>query len=232
VFSRNASSSRAIPVATMIDQVLSAPAMPERWGLNSPGMQSKSECSPREELEARRLWVEASENAVSIARAMSALGLHKQVVNRVLEPFQYIHVVVTATEWANFFDLRCHPDAQPELRSLAESMRGAIGLSKPVAVGAGGWHLPYIQESERDSHSLECLKRASAARCARVSYLTHDGKSPCVEDDLRLYDRLAGSRPLHASPLEHQATPDTWAGRREANFRGWVQFRRYVEESS
>jgi thymidylate synthase ThyX len=41
LFSRNAASSRAIPINKMMDQVLTAPAMPVEWGLNKSGMQAE-----------------------------------------------------------------------------------------------------------------------------------------------------------------------------------------------
>ena len=171
-------------------------------------------------------------------REMHRRGVHKQLVNRVIEPWCHINVVVTATDWANFYALRCHPAAQPEMRALAEAMRDAQMASEPVPLRPGEWHLPYVQHGAmgeiqtylRGSSGLaawtdemyrDVSTKVSVARCARVSYLTHEGKPPNVKDDLKLYDRLVGSEPLHASPAEHQATPDYWLEPEGVGFRGW-----------
>jgi thymidylate synthase ThyX len=233
VFSRNASSSRAIPVAKMIEQVRNDPAMPIHWGKNQAGMQANEELAPMAQEGARQLWIQAARDAASIAQVMADVGLHKQVANRILEPYQYMHVIVTATEWENFFELRNHPDAQPEIHALAKVMHFAFAESRAVELKEGEWHLPYVTRAERlaFSNDLELLLKLSAARCARVSYLTHDGQTPSVDKDVALYDRLVGSKPLHASPIEHQATPlpeaDMWSG----NFRGWLQNRKIVENA-
>jgi len=229
VFSRNASSSRAIPVAKMIEQVRTDPAMPIHWGKNQPGMQAKEEMEGQELETMMRAWQQAAREAAATAEFMEKRGLHKQVANRILEPFQYMHVIVTATEWENFFALRAHPDAQPEIFVLAKVMQAAIDQSTPRWIDPDEWHLPYVLAEERLSLPTELLLKLSAARCARVSYLTHDGQKPDIDKDLALYDRLVGGVPLHASPIEHQATPmatgDMWSG----NFRGWMQHRQLVE---
>ena len=233
VFSRNASSSRAIPVAKMIEQVRNDPAMPIHWGKNQPGMQANEQLAPLAQEGARQLWMQAARDAAATAQVMADMGLHKQVANRILEPYQWMHVIVTATEWENFFELRNHPDAQPEIHALAKVMHHAFAASGCLSLRDGQWHLPYVTRAERAEHydNIELLLKLSAARCARVSYLTHDGQEPSIEKDVALYDRLVGSKPLHASPIEHQATPlaeaDMWSG----NFRGWLQNRKLVENA-
>lgn len=227
VFSRNASSSRAIPIAKVIKQVWNDPAMPVHWGKNQPGMQADGELSGWRKTAVRGLWKFAAKAACIIAYGMSKLGAHKQVANRILEPFQMIHVIVTATEWDNFFELRDHPDAQPEIRELAKKIRSAMRNSRPKTLDAGQWHLPYVLADERASLPINLLRKLSAARCARVSYLTHDGKAPDRAKDVSLFEKLVGSRPLHASPVEHQATPN--AGEWSGNFYGWTQFRKLIE---
>lgn len=228
VFSRNAMSSRAIPVAKMIEQVRTNPAMPVHWGANQSGMQAKSEVEDK--VEAVRLWTAAANMATLVAVAMTDIGLHKQIANRILEPFQWMRTIVTSTEWDNFFELRAHPDAQPEFQDLAYRMQAVLENSKPVLRKFGEWHLPYLTDNEAygGDTPLDILQKCSAARCARVSYLTHDGQNPSQEKDIALFDRLAASRPLHASPLEHIATPgDTNTG----NFQGWTQFRKLWEKT-
>ena len=237
VFSRNASSSRAIPVAKMLEMVSNRPAMPIHWGKNQPGMQAHEEI--QHVCAAQDLWLEAARKAADVAERMNEIGLHKQVANRILEPFQHIHVVISATEWENFFALRAHPDAQPEFHALAVEMRRVMDESTPKLLEVNEWHLPYVTAEERESAAIETLRKVSAARCARVSYLKHDGEKPDVVSDLALYDRLVGSKPIHASPVEHQATPDFFVtdpsdygwfdGGLHGNFVGWVQFRKIIE---
>lgn len=238
VFSRNASSSRAIPVERMIEDLRRDPAMPIYWGSNQKGMQAGSELGGDDLAGCKALWLHSMENAIHTAESLLHRGLHKQIANRILEPWAHINVVVTATEWANFFALRCHEDAQPEIKKLADHMRVSMALSTPVTMAHGAWHLPYIQEQENELH-IDDLKKISVARCARVSYLTHDGRQTSVEEDIKLYDRLVGSQPLHASPAEHQGTPDLmtnddgefnfpdWENPElQGNFTGWIQFRK------
>lgn len=230
VFSRNSSSSRAIPVAKMIEQVRNNPAMPIHWGKNQPGMQANEQLSGKALENTIANWRQAAINAADVAEFMAMDGAHKQVANRILEPFQYMHVIVTATEWQNYFHLRAHPDAQPEIHELAIQMKRAMDASEPRHLEGGEWHMPYVRWIERTELDLEVCLKISAARCARVSYLTHDGQTPLIEKDLELYERLVGSKPLHASPIEHQATPMTDASYWSNNFRGWLQHRALVEE--
>lgn len=247
VFSRNASSSRAIPVARMIEQVRYDPAMPVHWGKNQAGMQAHEEIQHVKHAE--DFWRMTAEKACQRAEYMVEIGLHKQVVNRILEPFQWMHTIVTATEFDNFFELRCHKDAQPEIQELAIQMKEAMYKSGPRILKYGEWHLPYITREDRraanhgPSQTPEwgLLRNISAARCCRVSYLKHDGTVASIGEELALCDRLIGARPLHASPFEHQATPDIIVpGSRgqmahwrrsdlHGNFTGWIQNRKLIE---
>jgi hypothetical protein len=260
VFSRNASSSRAIPVAKMIEQVRTDPAMPIHWGKNQPGMQAREECNelilvPAPLAEAYGYFC-GMEHAFPVpqkatrevfwqflgwlqshgAEAFAAAGFHKQIVNRRLEADSHISVILTTTEIANWNELRAHPDAQPEIHQLALIMAEAEKASTPVfrprdRLIADAWHLPYVTQEERAQYRDNPLHLAklSAARCARVSYLTHDGRAPLEREDLHLYNMLVGARPLHASPVEHQGYPLPLATQQSKNFFGWRQFRELVE---
>lgn len=230
-FSRNASSSRAIPVPKMIEQVRTRPAMPVHWGKNQPGMQAEVELDEMEKLDAVALWYEAADGCANIAERMNDMGIHKQIVNRILEPFQIMKTVVTATDWDNFFHLRCHKDAQPEIQALANEIYKAREIGDPQDLEYGDWHLPFVSLEEKWElkNSPNTLLEISTARCARVSYLTHEGKRPEIEKDIALYDRLVGSDPRHASPCEHQATPLKDPNEYSRNFRGWLQHRELVE---
>jgi thymidylate synthase ThyX len=231
-FSRNAASSRAIPIKKMIAAVREEPALPVYWGRNQTGMSAREAIAPDGESRARAEWQSALDDALRHAERLAAqdIDLHKQLVNRLLEPFAWITVIITATDWANFFTQRCHPDAQPEIKHIAEIMLGAYRASVPAAVDLGRWHLPLIQADERALPD-EQLCKLSVARCARVPYLTHDGKRD-LERDLELYERLLGGGANgHWSPFEHVATPASDAEQRSANFAGWEQYRkRFPEE--
>jgi thymidylate synthase ThyX len=224
-FSRNSASSRAVPTKKMIERVLEHPAMPVEWGVNKAGM-SASEILTEEQAElAREEWLRARDSAVQHVRALQEFNVHKQVINRILEPFMWHTVIISATEWENFFNLRLAENAQPEIRVAARMMFDAKAGSEPTTVALGEWHLPLVQEDER-SLPIEVLKKVSAARCARVSYLTHDGKRD-IEKDIELCERLWHDR--HLSPFEHVATPSV-DNAFHANFRGWVQMRKELEE--
>lgn len=284
--SRNASSSRAIPVKRLIDDILLDTAMPIHWGKNQRGMQADFELSDYIKhpfhsndntrkgsmLSPQQMWLEARDHAIAFARAYDEAGYHKQVVNRLLEPFAHINVLITATDWDNFFELRDHEDAQPEIEALAKAIKAAFADSEPQQLQPGEWHLPFITEADRTCYTplpyearhlavigspyvgcvpgrrpVEELIKISVARCARTSYLTHDGKVPSIEQDLDLYDQLVGARPLHASPAEHQATPDVlikghegpygerrvdrWQNAHQhGNLRGFIQNRKIIEQ--
>jgi len=225
VLSKNSASSRAVPTNKMIDRALENPAMPVEWGVNKAGMSASEALTEEQAEEARAEWLRARDSAVEHVRNLQKFNVHKQVINRVLEPFMWHTVIVTATEWENFYSLRCAPNAQPEIRVAAELMREAMNASQPRTVGIGDWHLPLVQDDERDL-PIEQLKKISAARCARVSYLTHDGKRD-IAKDIELCDRLLTDR--HLSPFEHVATPAN-DSEFHANFRGWIQMRKSVEE--
>lgn len=224
-FSRNAMSSRAIPVSKMLKQVWSEPAMPVKWGVNKPGMQAGDELHGVRLKLAVIAWKTAAKCACVFAWLMMTIGLHKQWANRVLEPWQWMHAVVTSTEWDNFFGLRIGPLAQPEMNELAICMAHAIDNSRPRLIRYGEWHLPYTHHAEHES--LVSQRLCSAARCARVSYLNHDKTSPKISQDIDLCYKLMQSKPIHASPFEHQATPMPG---RHGNFEGWKQQRQFIEE--
>lgn len=242
VFSRNFSSSRAIPTKKLLEQVRRDPATPVHWGKNQPGMQAHEELEGMGRRFAEEAWKRAAESAAMMAEEMAAVGVHKQIVNRIIEPYLWANGIVSSTEWDNWFELRDHEDAQPEIKQLASEMKQAMQRSTPRFLKPGEWHLPYVLEHERaDSYfknKIDLLKKISAARCCRVSYLKHDGTVPVIDDDIALFERLAGSVPIHASPLEHQATPNhlkpgalDYNSTLEGNLKGWVQFRKLWEAS-
>lgn len=225
VFNRNASSSRAIPTSKFIEQVRNEPVMPSHWGKNQKGMQAFEELSEDQRNDAIFIWNQAASSAATYAEMLRRGQVHKQIVNRILEPFTHIRVVVTSTSWANFYGLRDHEDAQPEIRELAQTMRKAHNKSVPSKLMQGHWHMPYITANDRFAAYVFCkyqritrdepsgaevyglLLKVSAARCARASYNNFEGRPSTIEEDLGLFAKLVENQPIHASPTEHQATP-------------------------
>lgn len=229
VFSRNAASSRAIPVSKLIDQVVENPATPIHWGKNQSGMQAREELEPHIQTLAMKEWLSARDSAVAHAKKLADLGVHKQVTNRILEPFQWMQTIVTATDWDNFYALRRHKDAQPEIKYLADLMFTAMDGVEPKYIEQGGYHLPYIDlDAPENDEEWETLLKRSTARCARVSYLNHDKSNPDPKKDEKLHDMLLSSG--HFSPFEHQATPADDC-KYFANFRGWRSYRYEIEHA-
>lgn len=202
-FSRNSASSRAIPVEKMLRMVQENPYVPEEFGSNQRGMQAGA---PLEGLHAERsrdAWLRARDAAVAHAEELRSQGVHKQLTNRLLEPFLWHTVLISSTDWQNFFNLRDNPSAHPAIREAASLMRSAYHGSEPKRLQIGEWHTPYVGPDDMPLPLAGHLK-VSAARCARLSYLTHDGRRDTAED-LELFDRLLGSG--HMSPFEHVARP-------------------------
>jgi hypothetical protein len=220
---RNAASSRAIPVERMIHQVIDDPAMPVWWGKNQSGMQAKVELDEEGQECAKRYWLLARDEAVETARPLAEIGLHKQIVNRILEPWQWMTVIISATEWSNFFALRCHSDAQPEIQKIAYMMRDVYEASVPTYRSGNDWHLPYITEEERTEIPVAIMKQVSVARCARVSYL-RQGETREIEKDIELTQKLSSAG--HMSPFEHVAQPSFWSTDISGPFSGWRQYRK------
>ncbi len=232
--SRNARSSRAVPVATMLKEIREEPFIPWHWGKNQKGMQASEECNERvltptadEGMQGvtrhsrERAWREGAQFAANLAEQFSIVGYHKQIANRLIEPFSFIDTLVTSTSWANFFHLRDHKDAEPHFQDLARLMLVAKEEANFQELRPGQWHLPYVTEedvaavedylepySETTHPTMPYLQKLSVARCARISYKPFDGDGS-IERELERYEQLVGSDPLHASPAEHQATPDS-----------------------
>jgi thymidylate synthase ThyX len=218
VFSRNAASSRAIPISKIIEQVVLNTAAPCRWGKNGKGMQDHGELEVPELAVARKSWEFARDQAVMSAKRLEADGLHKQIVNRVLEPYMWMTTLVTATEWENFYSLRLHKDAQPEFQKLAHIMLKEYVRSVPKFTNWGDWHIPYGDKMP-EGLDLETKLKIATARAARTSYLTMDGEIS-IDKDILLHDSL--SKNGHWSPFEQSCQADE-KGR--SNFIGWKQYR-------
>ncbi|MGV1754772.1 hypothetical protein [Agrobacterium sp. CG674] len=236
-FSRNAGSSRAKPIAKVIAEVWNKPFIPWHWGANQKGMQAGAPITGWKLKVARGVWVGMSKVACVAAYALDKLGFHKQIPNRLLEPFTYIDVLISSTKWDNFLWLRDHKDAEPHFQDLAAMFRVALEDALPEILEPGQWHLPYVAWEERRL-ILDVQQKLSVARCARISYTPFDG-DPSIEKELQRYNLLVGSSPLHASPAEHQATPDTFSTRNEFQFAneelsgnfdaGWIQYRKTLK---
>lgn len=261
VFSRNSASSRAIPVAKMLVWVQDDPAMPLFWGKNQPGMAATEELDPISKERAIKVWLRMRDYVIEGVNELHEIGLHKQVANRALEPWMWHTAIVTSTEWTNFFAQRCainpengQPFAQPEMAALAFAMQEAYYENAATDVNYGEWHLPYIQDDDwswamkfgnsnlgvlmcpEATTPWDILKKISTGRCARVSYLTHDGIRDPLED-IKLADKLASANPMHPSPFEHIATPypEYTEGDEPdflGNFKGWKQYRHFFSNEN
>lgn len=250
VFSRNSASSRAIPVEKMLKKVEEDPFIPIYWGKNQKGMQAEQELTEWEQLLAKIEWLEAKDAAVEYVKRLLEMGVHKQITNRLLEPWMWHTVIVTSTEWENWRGLRCNKDAQPEIRRIADMMMELLDSSTPEKVPEGAWHLPLVHDRKEligAGFSLTDIIKICIGRCTRVSYLTHDGvRDP--KADIELCERLLKSG--HMSPFEHAARPMTMseaestygrpgqyigdnftpAKQFAGNFRGWIQARKLIRD--
>ena len=245
MFSRNSQSSRATPINTIIKDIEINGVTPPHWYKNQKGMVGGDELDPVDSSQAEYFWDCAKSEAIKYAKKLADLGVHKQHVNRLLEPFCTIKTIVTGDDEAyeNFFNLRCAPDAQPEIRELALQMEKAFyDVNQPLNFGVH--HLPYVNTFDITDINRYCnhvhyntailcgsqfyvQAMVSGARCARVSYLKHDGIKPTVEEDLKLAIRLIESK--HMTPFEHCAVR-ALGGRRCANFTDWMSFRFILEQ--
>jgi thymidylate synthase ThyX len=235
MISSNSSSDRAVPFNKLCEQ---ADFLPPKVYLNQPGMQGEQLMSDDEVAEFHQALIDIQGYTKEVLASWN--HVHKQHLNRYLLGFSWQNKIASATEFTNFFNLRLHPDAQPEIQMLARAMKDAMDNSTPRALIPGEWHLPYVNEEMQFGTFF-----VSAARCARVSYLNHDQSKSDIEKDLALANKLLEAG--HMSPFEHQAKPmrmplalvpsgwepgvthmsptgHLWS----ANFRGWIQHRQLL----
>lgn len=227
-FSPNVASSRAIPVEKIMQQLIDDPVVPIHFGAAQKGMQAFDEVPDREKELAKIAILELRDRALETARYLLSLGLHKQVVNRYLEPWMWCTVICSGTDrgWRHFDSLRCHEMAEPHIRKIAEMTRSARGESTPIQLAEGGLHLPLFGFPGDEVIVDDDKKmRVSAGRCARVSYLTHLGTRD-VRADLELCDGLILNK--HMSPTEHVAISTTEKGVGGNFGNGWKQFRKMI----
>jgi thymidylate synthase ThyX len=216
MLSKSSASSRAIPVEKQIARLTEDPFLPVYWGKNQKGMQAEAELSEYEISTCKTIWLQAAEEAVTHANLLLERGVHKQITNRLLEPFMWHTVIISGTEWSNFFHLRDHKDAQPEIAKAARMMREAYYASTPRLLKSDEWHLPFT--SEEDTGPIDAIVKVAVGRCARVSYLNHDGKRDPA-DDVKLAERVLASG--HMAPYEHVARPMTSSERQLFSKRNW-----------
>jgi len=245
-FSRNSASSRAIPTSKFRNRVKENPYFPQQWNVAGVGMTA---AGPMNEFSAIRMREELKDlidNALDWhSGCEAAFAPAKEQINRYLEPFMYTEILVSATEWLNFFYLRCSPQADPAMQMTADAMLEAYIESFPKLLKPGEWHFPFFMKHDKKLSTSDKAK-VCTARCARVTYFNfgEDGKSPDHSKDIATHDKLLNS--LHMSPFEHcaQAMERTargseflWAtynrdegvkifqNARCGNFTGWAQYR-------
>lgn len=241
--SKNTGSSRAIPVLRILKDIMRSPFTPLFWGANKSGMQSATVLPLWKRVLCSWLWVIHRYFTYFTVRSLNSLGLHKQWANRLFEPHSYVRQVVTSDSFENFFILRYHDDAQPEIILLAALMLKEIKRmemyqdwnkvdANKTKADAFHWHLPYITLAERKKYRAYplFLAKLSSARCARTSYLTQEGIEPKPEKEIDTFKKLAESQPIHASPLEHIGYPLPDAKAKSRNFEGFMQYRAWYEE--
>ena len=217
-FSRNSASSRAIPMAKVREQVRREPYIPTEWPSAQKGMLGGPPLRGKNAEAAAFEWMTVREEALAAHAQMERVGVAKEIANRLLEPFMWTQVIVTATDWEGFFQQRLPGHgAQGEMQQVALRMQQALHASMPGLLHPGQWHLPLADDFLTDEQALW----QSAARCARVSY-KRQAVETTIEQDKERHDMLITEG--HWSPLEHQAmaliTP-----KRERNFTGWRQYR-------
>lgn len=226
--SRNSASSRAIPAKRIRNSVLKDPFLPLYFGENQSGMQSGKALDGIRLLLAKKIYLWSRYVPVLFHYIGEKIGFHKEVLNRILEPWLMVDIVVTGTEWNNFIFLRKHQDAQPEIQYVAEQVEKLLKNTQPKILQYGEWHTPFILESELNI-DVETKKKISVARCARVSHKLFDGKTSNIEADIKLHDKLSSSG--HWSPFEHVAETME-SGDRYGNFIGFKQYRKEFENES
>lgn len=228
--SRNAASSRAVPSKKIRERLIKDYFTPDYWGKNKKGMSASEGIDYQSSIESSDIWDEAFEAALEFHEKLEKLNVHKQLCNRILEPFMYVDVVVTATELKNFFSLRNNVQAQPEFMRVAEEAEMLWHNVEPELLNPGEWHLPFISKNEKESLSASDLKIISSARCARVSYYLPDTKElSTLEKDIELGNRLKNNG--HLSPFEHPAMA-LESCERHGNFVGWKQYRKFIQGES
>ena len=254
VISKNGQSSRAVPLASAIQYILDDTAMPVYWGQNQRGMVADNQIEDSKIEKAKRVWLNARDSMIEHARELEALGVHKQLTNRLIENFSYQRAVFTATTYDNLFWLRLHKDAQPEFQPFVQEMYDAVIASTPRILQIGEWHTPYFRDGywspDMDVPLEEALK-ISGSCCAQVSYRKLDDsldKANLVFDNLHLFDEDDEVR-RHSSPVEHQATPIDYTLENpvvpgvthlnvkdgtlsSANFEDFIQYRQLIPNQS
>lgn len=237
-FSRNSASSRAIPLEKQLAMVKQNPAMPLEWRREKSGMQAGGVLEGNDLLQAQWVWEGVLNDTITIVEKylhdhpQKETRLHKSWVNRLLEPFMWHTVCVSSTEWNNFFEQRCSPLAQPEIKAVADEMKKALYHSYPMPVMTPmEFHTPYVELSEHNEIYDRGYypREISTARCARTSYLTQEGVRDLSKDQ-ELYERLLdpGDGPPHWSPFEHVARMPLPGEKVKGNFDGWIQLRQIV----
>lgn len=259
-FSRNAASTRAIPILKQLENITTNPALPVFYGKSRAGMQAKEELDEESKEAAKSIILDMMEYCKKGVEKLESLGLHKQHAGRYIEPWSWVKGVISSTEFDNFFWLRCHEDAQPEIKELADCMYKAYSQNIPQELQPGEWHTPYVSHKndvdgncsyyidfngETITLSLEEALKVSSSCCAQVSFRALDNS---LEKACKIYDMLVESKPVHASPFEHQGTPISegqgskddnaithrdkfgryWSG----NFCGWNQYRQLIPENT
>lgn len=216
-------SSRAVPPEKLIEEIRSGVglAMPAKFRRRTTGMGGGEELQGDELIAAQIDWIEDALNAADGAERASKREA-KETVNRRLDMYIYMHTLMTGVRdiWLNFFGLRLDGGADPTIQVFAQECFKVYKTTEPNRLSPGSWHLPFIDIHE--VAATDILINLSAARIAHLSYNDHETGQRMPYDRLMgIAVKLKDFRPLHASPFEHQATPDTKILDQFQNYHGW-----------
>ncbi len=244
--SHSVKSSRAIPTKKYREEVKQNIYVPVKFGTKKRGMQA-GKPTFLSKFYGERVWRLSSKFACLFHWMMEKLDIHKEVANRILEPYVWVEETITveADALKEIAELRIHDDAQEDVRKIVEEMLYEMDKSTPVELKEGQWHVPYVvrkitngvmtytDNNGKNLTSDEAII-CSAARSARSSYANHDNSMSVFEKDIKLAKQLIGSKPMHLSPFEHQARPfkdDLEKNQYGSNFRHFFQQRKAIENS-
>lgn len=228
---KSSASTRAIPLEKKdgrgtFDRFVSDPAFPVAWNCEQSGMQGGAPLEGEALADAQWLFRLIHERtAFYVGQYLAdhpdlSTRLHKSALGRLLEPYQWHTAIWTFDHnlfW-NFLNQRDHPAAQPEFGVLSAAVREAVEDSRPKTLAEGEWHLPFLRPEDEEWFEYEYPARdildaklqVSIARCARTSYMNHDGVRDPIDDVNMYQNRLMGQNPPHAGPFEHAVTPAEW----------------------
>lgn len=160
------------------------------------------------------------------------LSVHKQVLNRVLEPYMFHEVIVTSSYFDNFLKLRDHNEADPAIWGVSHLLGEAIAHSEPTISEI---HAPFSSNLEKTlilgqpwpvarPHLIK-----SAMESAQISY---NDKSRAIKSTATAERGESLLTAGHLSPFEHVAVATRLLSRSLALRSVFCEFRRHGKQLS